>query len=26
MMNEAALEGVLAFIQKRQPRWNQGQS
>jgi enoyl-CoA hydratase/carnithine racemase len=26
MMDEAALEGVLAFIQKRQPRWNQGQS
>jgi 1,4-dihydroxy-2-naphthoyl-CoA synthase len=22
MMDEAALEGVQAFIEKRQPRWN----
>jgi 1,4-dihydroxy-2-naphthoyl-CoA synthase len=22
MMNEAALEGVQAFIEKRPPRWN----
>src|SRR5438876_1129048 len=24
MMDEAALEGVQAFIEKRQPRWSQG--
>jgi 1,4-dihydroxy-2-naphthoyl-CoA synthase len=24
MMEEAALEGVQAFIEKRPPRWNKG--
>jgi 1,4-dihydroxy-2-naphthoyl-CoA synthase len=24
MMDEAALEGVQAFIEKRPPRWNKG--
>jgi 1,4-dihydroxy-2-naphthoyl-CoA synthase len=24
MMDEAALEGVQAFIEKRRPRWSQG--
>jgi enoyl-CoA hydratase/carnithine racemase len=26
MMDESALEGVQAFIEKRRPRWNQDQN